>query len=101
MKKEKLFKKETNNIFTKLGQKYYNKQKYNPLYKDEKIYKGDGLIMKKTKETKNVILNELTKELKYKERLMVKLFPNIFIKIFRKGMIYCFNYYNKNGTFLH
>lgn len=57
--------------------------------------------MKKTKETKNVILNELTKELKYKERLMVKLFPNIFIKIFRKGMIYCFNYYNKNGTFLH
>lgn len=50
-------------------------------------------------EEKNVILNEVMKELNWKEKVIVKILKKTCIKLYRKGMIDCFNYYNKDGTF--
>ena len=50
---------------------------------------------------KDVVLNEVFKGLNFKERIIVKIFQNVFIKLYRKGMIDCFNYYNKDGTFFY
>lgn len=44
---------------------------------------------------KDVVLNEVIKELNWKERIAVKFLKKICIKIYRKGMVDCFNYLNK------
>ena len=53
---------------------------------------SDGLVMKKTKD---IVLNKVLNGLSLKERILVKMFPKTFSKVYRKGMIECFNYYNK------
>lgn len=55
------------------------------------IYESEGLFMKETK----VIYNDLKEELTIKERIIVKIFKGTFNKIYKLGMIKCFNYYNK------
>lgn len=44
----------------------------------------------------NVVLNEVMKELNFKERIIVRVFIKTFCKIYRKGMLDCFNFYNKS-----
>ena len=44
---------------------------------------------------KDVVLNEVKKELNWKERIIVKIFSNLFYYAYRKGMVDCFKYYNK------
>lgn len=46
------------------------------------------------KETK-VILEELEKELNFKEIILARIFRKTFAKVYRLGMIACFNYFNK------
>ena len=53
---------------------------------------SEGLVMKKTKD---IVLNEVLNGLRLKEKILVKFFPKTFSKVYRKGMIKCFNYYNK------
>ena len=49
---------------------------------------------------KDVVLNEVKKELNWKERIIIKIFGNLFYYVYRKGMIDCFKYYNKQYFFL-
>ena len=44
---------------------------------------------------KDVVLNEVKKELNWRERIVVKIFGNLFYYAYRKGMVDCFKYYNK------
>lgn len=46
---------------------------------------------------KDIVMGELKKglKLKWKERCLLNSFSKLFIKIYRKGMIDCFKYYNK------
>ena len=44
---------------------------------------------------KDIILNEVKKELNWRERIIIKIFSNLFYYVYRKGMIDCFKYYNK------
>lgn len=41
------------------------------------------------------LLKELNEELNWKERIVLKLFKKICIMFYRKGMLDCFNFYNK------
>lgn len=41
------------------------------------------------------ILKEICKDLNLKERIIVRLFKESFIKTYRLGLVRCFNYYNK------
>lgn len=72
--KEKVFTKEKcNNIISK---------DYNPLNEDYKRFYGrEGLFMK---ETKDVELKEIekSKELNLKDRIIIKLFPKTFVKVY-------------------
>lgn len=80
-------------VFTDDGSNNIIKKDYNPLNKElYRNYEREGFIMK---ETKDIILNELEKELNFEEIDIIEKYSNIFIKIYRKGMIDCFNYYNK------
>lgn len=44
---------------------------------------------------RDVVLEEIKKELNWKEKVVVSVFKKVFIKMYRKGMVDCFNYYNK------
>lgn len=44
---------------------------------------------------KDVVLNEIKKELSWKERIILALFGDLFYSIYRKGMTDCYKYYNK------
>lgn len=89
-------KKEGEKLFTKKKSKVTIKKNYNPFDKDyNSIYERGGLYMEETK----VTLKRLTKKSNWKDKIFVKIFPKICIKLYRKGMADCFNYYNKNGTF--
>ena len=44
---------------------------------------------------RDVVLNEIANELNWKEKIIIRIFPKIFVKVYRKGMVDCFNYYNK------
>lgn len=44
---------------------------------------------------KDVVLNEVIKELNWRERIVVKIFNKLFYYAYRKGMVDCFKYYNK------
>lgn len=52
----------------------------------------EGLFMGKTKD---IILSKEMEELNPKERFIIKIFGKTFEKVYRLGMIRCFNYYNK------
>ena len=43
----------------------------------------------------NVMGNGVLNELNLKERIIVKIFAKTFKKVYKLGMIDCFNYYNK------
>lgn len=43
----------------------------------------------------NDIIKEICEDLKWYERIIVKLLKKLFISAYRKGLIRCFNYYNK------
>ena len=60
------------------------------------FYEGEGLNMEKLK---NIVIKKRIKGANLKEKIFIKLFPKLCIKLYRKGMLDCFNYYNKNGTF--
>lgn len=53
----------------------------------------------KCKGKKNIVFEEATKGLNWREKIIARMNYNICIKIYRKGMLDCFNYYNKDGTF--
>lgn len=44
---------------------------------------------------RDVVLDEVMKELNFIERIIIKIFGNLFYYAYRKGMIDCFKYYNK------
>ena len=82
--------------YTKNKAKYIINKNYNPLYKGyNSIYEREGLYM----EEKKVILEEISKDLKWKDKIFIKIFPKTCIRLYRRGMTDCFNYYNKDGTF--
>ena len=39
--------------------------------------------------------NEIIKKLNIKEKIVVKIFKKTFKRVYKLGMIDCFNYYNK------
>lgn len=41
------------------------------------------------------IVEEICKDLNWKERIIVRLFKNSFIKTYRLGLVRCFDFYNK------
>lgn len=41
------------------------------------------------------VVEEIIRDLKWHERIVVKVFKKIFVKIYRMGMIKCFNFYNE------
>lgn len=41
------------------------------------------------------VYKELKKQLNWRERMVLKLFKKICIMLYRKGMLDCFNFYNK------
>ena len=86
-------------MFTKEMEKDIIKKKYSPLNKDKNYYKGDGLYMIKINEGKDVTLKKLVEGLTENEKNIVMEFSNIFKKVYQKGMVDCFNYYNKDSTF--
>lgn len=47
------------------------------------------------KKTKVIVLNRVLNGLSFKEKILVRMFSKTFSKVYRKGMIECFNYYNK------
>lgn len=63
------------------------KESYNRYF-----YEREGLVMKKTKD---IVLKEIIKGLNWREKIIVRIFPKTVIKVYRKGMAECFNYFNK------
>lgn len=45
--------------------------------------------------TKNIILDEVMEGTNWKEKIIISIFQKTFIKIYRKGMARCYNYFNK------
>ena len=43
----------------------------------------------------NEVLDEVEKGLDWKEKMFMKIFKKVALKIYKKGMVDCFNYYNK------
>ena len=58
---------------------------------------GKGIIKNNNKLllTKDIVLNSVLNGLSFKEKILVRMFLKTFLKVYRKGMIECFNYYNK------
>lgn len=58
---------------------------------------GKGIIKNNNKLllTKDIVLNSVLNGLSFKEKILVRMFSKTFLKVYRKGMIECFNYYNK------
>lgn len=44
---------------------------------------------------RDVALNEVMKGLNWREKMFMKIFKKVALKIYKKGMVDCFNYYNK------
>lgn len=44
---------------------------------------------------KNVVLKEICKDLKWRERITIRIFGKLFYYVYKKGMTDCFKYYNK------
>lgn len=79
-------------MFTKNSGKDIIQSKHNLLNKNNNFYEREGLSMRKTED---IVLNKVLNGLSLKERILVKIFSKTFSKVYRKGMIECFNYYNK------
>lgn len=75
------------NLLIKVDLNFNRLSSYNRYTKER-----GGLFMGKTKD---IILNEEMKKLNFKERFIIKIFGKTFEKIYRLGMVRCFNYYNK------
>ena len=71
-------------MFTKNIRKDIIKKKYSPLNKDKGFYERMWLYMKKEKDG---VLNEITKELNYVERIIVRIFFKTFVKVYNKTRI--------------
>lgn len=70
--------------FTKKKSNNITRKNYNPLNEELlKSYEREGLFM----EEKDVVVNELN----WRERIIVKLFPRTFIKIYKLGITFGFN----------
>ena len=70
--------------FTKKKSNNITRKNYNPLNEELlKSYEREGLFM----EEKDVVVNELN----WRERIIVKLFPRTFIKIYKLGITFWFN----------
>jgi hypothetical protein len=41
------------------------------------------------------VVREICKELNWMEKIIVKVFKKSFIKVYRLGLVKCFNYYNQ------
>lgn len=79
--KKKVFTKDEGNIIIN--------SKYNLLNKDNKnLYERGGLFMK---ETKDVILSEIMKQLDWKGKIVGKLFPKTLIKVYNISRIETIN----------
>ena len=102
----KEIKKEERKVFTKKKLKDYNSFKVKPLISkilikftdisrldscNRCIYEREGLYMIEIK----VILEEFEEKLNTKERVLAKIFKKTFVKVYRLGMLSCFNYFNK------
>lgn len=77
-----MFVENAKNVFTKNESNNIMRKKYNLLNKDyKKICEREGLFMK---ETKDVELKEIekSKELNLKDRIIIKLFPKTFVKVY-------------------
>lgn len=44
---------------------------------------------------KDVVLDEVKKELNWKEKIIIHIFRKTFSRVYRKGMVDCFNYFNR------
>lgn len=75
-------------IFTKEIGKDIMQVKYNLLNKNKNFYEREELYVKKIEK---VILKEIMKELNKGERIKVKLFSKLFIKVYKLGITNGFN----------
>ena len=72
-------KKLSKKLFTREDKNIIINEKYNPLKVNFKlIYEREGLCVNKTKD---VLLNEITKELNLKEIIILKIFKKTFYKV--------------------
>ena len=84
---EKLFTKKMKKSIIKKNNLLLTKDSYNRYFLE-----SEGLVMDKSKD---IVLDEIMEGLNFKSRIIVRMFPKIFKKIYRKGMVKCFNYFNK------
>lgn len=85
----KVKKKEGKKVFTNEERNIIINSKYNLLNKDNKnLYERGGLFMK---ETKDVILSEIMKQLDWKGKIVGRLFPETLIKVYNISRIKTIN----------
>ncbi len=75
-------------IFTKNDGKDIIYNKYNLLNINNDFYEREALLMKITED---IVLKEITKELNFVERIIVKIFSSTFIKVYKIGINFGFN----------
>ena len=75
-------------IFTENEDKDIMQVKHNLLNKNKNFYEREELYVKKIEK---VILKEIMKELNKGERIKVKLFSKLFIKVYKLGITNGFN----------
>ena len=79
-------------------EKEFTKKKRNNIIKEDynllKVNKSEreGLSVR---ESKDVVIKDIEKGLTLEEKQLVREYSDICIKLYRNGMIDCFNYYNK------
>lgn len=87
MRKTKEIEESNAKVFTNEKRKDIIGVDYNPLKVNfNKIYEREGMCMKK-----DIILKEIREELDWKEKTLAYLFPNVFIKVYKKGIEKGFN----------
>ena len=86
----KEIKKERRNVFTEREKNSKIREDYNPFKVNCKIYKKrSGLY--RMKKVEAIYLKEITEKLDLKQKIIVKLFKKIFIKIYKIGIEKGFN----------
>ena len=76
-------------IFTKKSKNnIIMSEDYNPSNKGKVFYERKGFVMRETKDT---VLKEITKELNYVEKIIVRIFFKTFIKVYNKARINAVN----------
>lgn len=76
-------------IFTKKSKNnIIMSEDYNPSNKGKVFYERKGFVMR---ETKDIVLKEITKELNYVEKIIVRIFFKTFIKVYNKARINAVN----------